>query len=409
MSTTTWEQMLAGAVERGTLWQLVLSRPVDRRGASKVAVRPLTVRGQSCFQWTERRGPQEFHENIRPAELLERVHAAFGPRFGDLHWFCAEGDFTARRKPGGNAHLTRKPPSKQPAAADHNRPRQHLLPEGRPCPFLHAIGVMTPDGRVKPTMAHKFRQINRFLEFIADILPHLPAAGPLSVVDFGCGKSYLTFALHHWLAVVQQREVEIVGLDRKRDVVEHCQQIADRLQCRGLTFRAGDIPTFQPAGPVHLAVSLHACDTATDDALAAALQWRCQVILAVPCCQHELQRTLRPDILPGLTGYGLLKERFCALATDALRARLLETRGYKTQVLEFIELEHTAKNVLLRAVRRTDFTPDQARSRQEEYDALCAQLGVADWHLERAASQVAGGTQAGHPQTTADLPILQGD
>jgi SAM-dependent methyltransferase len=388
-SVPDWDHLLTTAIHSESLWQLVLSRPLRASvRAAKVTVRPIALRDEIHFQATDRRGPQEFHENLAAGELSDWVRKRFGRDYGDLHWFSAAGDVTARWKPPGTVQIKHKPPSKQPPEVAHNRTRQYLIPEGQPCAFLAAVGIMTPDGRVKPTMYHKFRQINRYLEFIEDVLPDLPAEGTLRVVDFGCGKSYLTFALHHLLTAVHHREVEIVGLDRKLDVLQDCAEIAGRLHCTGLRFAIGELHTFDPHGPVHLAVALHACDTATDDALAAAVQWGCDAILAAPCCQHELSRLLPADALPGLTGYGLFQERFAAMATDALRARFLEVHGYRTQVLEFIETEHTPKNVLLRAVRRDAATDADRQRRREEYEQLKRQLGVTTWRLEQALATV---------------------
>jgi len=247
------------------------------------------------------------------------------------------------------------------------------------------IGVMLPDGQIRSAMYHKFRQINRYLEFVNDILPNLPAEGALNVVDFGCGKSYLTFALHHLLTRIHHREVSIVGLDIKDEVIADCNRIAQVLGCAGLRFEVGRIESFCPSGHVHLAVSLHACDTATDEALAGAIRWNCEVILAVPCCQHELNDTLDKNILSGLTEYGILRERFASMATDALRAKFLEWKGYRTQILEFIDLEHTPKNLLLRAIRRSGAMDDD-ESRRTAYEHLKKDLGLASWHLENVMS-----------------------
>jgi SAM-dependent methyltransferase len=268
---------------------------------------------------------------------------------------------------------------------EHNRVKQYQIPEGVPCPFLESLGVMSSDGRVHPTQRHKFRQINRYLEFLNDILPHLPRDRPVHVVDFGSGRSGLTFALYHWLTHVRQRSAVVTGLDRKVELMARCQQLAHELGFEGLRFQAGDIAAFRPVGGVDLAVSLHACDTATDDALAAAVAWQSQVIFAVPCCQHELSRRIPDGVLPGLLEYGLCRERFAAMATDALRARWLETQGYKSQVVEFIELEHTPKNVLIRAVRRGSMPTAERQRRDAEYTAFKQALGVTEWHLESAA------------------------
>jgi hypothetical protein len=312
--------------------------------------------------------------------VTPRIEKQFGIVWGDLHWFAEDGDYTVRWKPPGKPVLKRKPPTQTAPQIEHNRTRNYLIPEGTPCPFLIAAGIMTASGQVKPTAFHKFRQINRYLEFIADILPHLPAEGVIRAVDFGCGKSSLTFALHHFLTVTHQRNVEIVGLDRKADVIAACNSTAAKLGCEGLSFSVGDIAGYQPKEPVHLAISLHACDTATDDAIAAAIGWQSAVILAVPCCQHELCHHWS-GALPGITEYGLLKERFAAMATDALRARFLDAHGYQTQVMEFIETEHTPKNVLIRAVRHTP-TESEQHTTQADYENLKQELGVPTWHLE---------------------------
>ena len=299
------------------------------------------------------------------------------------HLFTTEADLTIRWNYGKPQKIKRKPPTQLPSeAAGHNRQKQYLIPAGVPCPFLIEVGVMLPSGQVRPSMYHKFRQINRYLEFVEDILPSLPTEGPIHVVDFGCGKSYLTFALHHLLTNIHSREVRIQGLDVKSDVIDDCSRIAKSLQRAGLSFQIGRIENFTPQSHVHLAVSLHACDTATDDALAAALRWQCEAILAVPCCQHEVCQTLGRQTLPGLTEFGILKERFASLATDALRAQFLELHGYRTQVLEFIETEHTPKNLLLRAVRRPDSASVDITARRESYEQLKSVLGLTTWHLE---------------------------
>ena len=383
LSLTT---LLATALRDRTFLRLVLSQPLSKSetAISKVTVRLIEVGGQTKYQWTVRSKSQELHDNLSADELIAQTKSVFGANFGDAHLFTTEADLTIRWNYGKAQKIKRKPPTQQPSEAEgHNRQKQYLIPAGVPTPFLIEIGVMSPSGQVKPSMYHKFRQINRFLEFVEDILPQLPASGPIHVVDFGCGKSYLTFALHHLLTKIHEREVSLVGLDVKQDVIEDCSRIAKTLNCEGLQFSVGRIENFTPPSHVHLAVSLHACDTATDDALAAALRWKCEVILAVPCCQHEVCQILGRQTLPGLTEYGILKERFASLATDALRAQFLELNGYRTQVLEFIETEHTPKNLLLRAVRRQDATLSDTSTRREAYEQLKRVLGLNHWHLEK--------------------------
>jgi hypothetical protein len=254
-----------------------------------------------------------------------------------------------------------------------------VLPEGEPVPFLVELGVMTRDGAVVPRRFPKYRQVNRFLELVGHVLPALPA-GPLRIVDFGSGKSYLTFALHHLLRVVHGRDVELVGLDLKEDVVASCERLARRLGAEGLRFEVGDIAGYDLPGGADLVVSLHACDTATDAALERAVRWDARVVLAVPCCHHELASQIASTELAPLLEHGLLRERLAADVTDAARAQLLELVGYDVQLVEFVDLEHTPKNVLIRAVRRPRRGGEEhARA----YRAFADALSIDPW-LERA-------------------------
>jgi SAM-dependent methyltransferase len=223
---------------------------------------------------------------------------------------------------------------------------------------------------VRKSRYDKFRQVNRFLELVDDVVPSLRTEGTLRVVDFGCGKSYLTFAIHHLLTAVRGRDVEIVGLDLKEDVIAACAALAERSSASGLRFERGDIAGFDAGGEVDLVVSLHACDTATDEALAQAVRWEADAILAVPCCQKEAYRQVESSLLEPVLRHGLAKERFAALVTDTLRAQLLELAGYRAQLVEFIALEHTAKNVLIRAVKAKPAGADERRAYEELRDAL---------------------------------------
>jgi len=381
------ESLINASLNDRTFQRLVLSQPRRelKNVVQKVTVRPIETSTDLQFQWTGRIGSLDKHETLSDAEFLDRVTSDFGNVFSDAHLFTQTANFTIRKQPGRATKFKRTSTTKSsPVEIPHNREKNYLIPAGSRCEFLIQAGVMRSDGQIRPAMYHKFRQINRYLEFVNDILPDLPKQGTLEVVDFGCGKSYLTFALHHLLTQVHRREVSIVGLDVKSDVIADCNRIADQLHLSGLHFEVGRIESYQPTGPVHLTVSLHACDTATDDALAAAVQWKSDVILAVPCCQHELNQVLGQDVLSGVTGYGLLRERFASMATDALRARFLDVCGYKTQILEFIDLEHTPKNVLIRAVRRSHDSPKEVASRQKKLDQLKADLKLETWHMERA-------------------------
>ena len=367
---------------------LVLSRPFRGSGdheAERMTVRPVELRGEATYQIAMKYGTKERHENLRPRQARDRVLAALGSIYSDCHLYTASKDYSIRLRRSGTARIRTSPPSKAPDSQSHNRQRNYLIPEGQPCGFLEEIGVMTPSGQVRASKQHKFRQINRFLEIVQDILRYLPDEGPLHVVDYGCGKSYLTFALHSLLTERAGRKVQIVGLDRNQEVIDECRRVTAKLELRGLRFEVGDIASHQPAGAVHLAVSLHACDTATDDALAGAVRWQCPVILSVPCCQHELAGQLESEELAPLLQHGILREKFGSLATDSLRAAALELCGYRTNVLEFIDLEHTPKNLLIRAVRReADAGPDHQTRRITRYTAMKRLLSLKTTHLEQA-------------------------
>lgn len=251
------------------------------------------------------------------------------------------------------------------AAADsHDRRKRYLLEEGTAIPPLVDMGVFTQEGKVVRSMYDKYRQINRFLEILDDELERLDG-GVLRVIDFGCGKSYLTFVVYHYLTAVRGLRVEMIGLDLKADVIAKCEETARKYGYDGLHFELGDINGFHAPFPVDLVITLHACDTATDYALCNAVQWGAKLILSVPCCQHELNGQMAPKNFELLSRYGILQERFAALATDAIRANLLEYCGYRTQVLEFIDFTHTPKNLLIRAVRRPS-TPEAVRAKALE-------------------------------------------
>lgn len=233
--------------------------------------------------------------------------------------------------------------------------KKYLIPEGTPVPFLMDLGVMTSDGKIHDKMYDKYRQINRFLEFIEDILPALSKDRELTIIDFGCGKSYLTFAMYYYLCVLRGYNARMIGLDLKEDVIDKCNKLAEKYGYEKLSFLVGDIKDYEGVDKVDMVVTLHACDTATDYALYKAVTWDADVILSVPCCQHEMNKQLNSTYknteLSALLSYGIIRERTAALLTDAVRAEVLRDCGFDVQLLEFIDMEHTPKNILIRAVR----------------------------------------------------------
>ena len=377
------------------LKHIVVSNPVNREGVQKVRIRPVLLKGELTMQAEELIGTQAFHKNLKPEELDEYLIGLFSGVLKQAQVSSALGEATVlvsksgtvtvkiRRKNGakqayaqiqpnssGDANLSKQ---RNPlnAVLDHNRKKRYLLPEGVPVPFLVDLGVMTEQGAIVKSRYDKFRQINRFLEFIEDILPELSKERENTIIDFGCGKSYLTFAMYYYLHEVQGYPIRVIGLDLKKTVIEHCNQLAQRYGYEKLKFLCGDIASYEGVNQVDMVVTLHACDTATDFALAKAVRWGAKVILSVPCCQHELNRQMKNDLLKPVLGYGLIKERMAALYTDALRAELLENQGYRTQILEFIDMEHTPKNILIRAVRS-----GRKKNNRAEIEAICKEFSL---------------------------------
>ncbi|MDG2130761.1 MAG: SAM-dependent methyltransferase [Fuerstiella sp.] len=379
--------LISDSVLDGSFRKAVFSKPVEKTstGPSRIDVRPVMLKGGVKLQVTRRVGAQEFHENVDTKEGVALMQRFAGVVFRDVHYGTSAEKWIARHSRKGKCTLTRGKSADRPPESNtsHNRNRKHLIPDGEPCPFLIATGIMSANGRVRAKHYAKFRQINRYVEFIHDILDRLPADDTINVVDFGCGKSYLTFATHHFFQNVCGRQVSITGLDRRQDVVETCNGIVRELGLENIHFTVGDIADFQSAGQVHLTISLHACDTATDDALAAAVAWGTDVILAVPCCQHELSTQLPKNHLPLFSGHGILHDKFSSLATDAIRAGLLECAGYETRVMEFIDMEHTAKNLLIRAIKRTGVDTATTGHGREQMQVFCQQFSIPPLRLQQ--------------------------
>lgn len=358
------DTLLADLFEGLSLTRAVVSKPRSRDLPAKVTVDPVDLRGETAFRFTTHLGDRATHENLAPAAARERLGVLLAD-YGQGLLQSADADWQILGET-----VLRRPPSRAGGQREHDRRKRYLLEEGTPVPFLVELGVMNADGRVRKSRYDKFRQINRFLELVDDVVPSLPSSGVLRVVDFGCGRSYLTFAIHYLLTTLRGREVEIVGLDLKEDVIAACSALAERSGAVGLRFERGDIAGFDAASDVDLVVSLHACDTATDEALAQAVRWSARAILAVPCCQKEAYRQLQSALLAPLLRHGLAKERFAALVTDTMRAQLLELTGYRTQLVEFVGLEHTAKNVLIRAVKAKPAGDEMRQAYEQLRDAL---------------------------------------
>jgi len=321
--------------------------------AVKVRIRPVILKNEIEYQVSEFVGRKVLHSNHSAADVKKKIIDYMTEDFKQAQINMTDAAATILSSKSKTLTCKYKKAGQLKAQRDlsHNRTKKYIIQEGKPVAFMIDLGVMGQDGKIIRTRYDKFRQINRFLEYIEDILPKLDKERELTIIDFGCGKSYLTFAMYYYLKELKGYNIRIIGLDLKADVIEHCNELRTRYGYDKLDFYVGDIATYKDVDKVDMVVTLHACDTATDYALAKAVKWGAEVILSVPCCQHEANRTIKSDILSPVMDYGILKERMAAIVTDAARAKLLTANGYDTQILEFIDMEHTPKNLLIRAVK----------------------------------------------------------
>lgn len=357
---------------------IVISNSTDREKAAKVKIRPVLIKEELQFQASEYIGTKVFHTNYSKIGLLEKLPDWFNGLFRQAEITTKKGTATVLISKKGKATVNNKIKEAFSdkevlvcnTALQHNKRKNYILNEGTPLPFLIDLGVMTKEGAIVKAKTDKFRQINRFLEFIEDVLPDLDKDRELTILDFGCGKSYLTFAMYYYLKILQGYRINVIGLDLKKDVIEQCNRLSEKYGYDKLRFLVGDIASYTGSSSVDMVVTLHACDTATDYALSKAVAWGAKVILSVPCCQHELNRQMSCETLKPVIKYGIIKERMAALITDAIRAELLETEGYRVQLLEFIDMEHTPKNILIRAVKRNKASCDTDTKKEELKDCM---------------------------------------
>lgn len=346
----------------------------------KVKIRPVRIGGELLFQTAVSDGKREFHKNYTAAEIEAQMLTWMQNDYKQLQMDTTASLISALVSKKGKATVKVKKIQqlRQQGMLEHNRKKRYLLEEGTAVPFLVDLGVMTQEGKIVRSRYDKFRQINRFLEFVADVLPALDRKRRLTIIDFGCGKSYLTFAMYYFLHEQHGYDVQMIGLDLKEDVIEHCSALAKKYGYENLQFLTGDIASYEGVDQVDVVVTLHACDTATDYALYKAVEWGAKVILSVPCCQHELNGQIKSELMQPVLKYSLIKERMASLLTDAFRANLLEEQGYQVQILEFIDMEHTPKNILIRAVRKNSrILPRQMR----EVNIEQGEKGSADKRL----------------------------
>lgn len=346
--------------------------------AVKVRIRPVILKNEIEYQVSEFVGRKVLHSNHSAADVKKKIIDYMTEDFKQVQINMTDAAATILSSKSKTLTCKYKKAGQLKAQRDlsHNRTKKYIIQEGKPVAFMIDLGVMGQDGKIIRTRYDKFRQINRFLEYIEDILPKLDKERELTIIDFGCGKSYLTFAMYYYLKELKGYNIRIIGLDLKADVIEHCNELRTRYGYDKLDFYVGDIATYKDVDKVDMVVTLHACDTATDYALAKAVKWGAEVILSVPCCQHEANRTIKSDILSPVMDYGILKERMAAIVTDAARAKLLTANGYDTQILEFIDMEHTPKNLLIRAVKSSKEDISAREKTKDMLEALNLELTI---------------------------------
>lgn len=348
-------QLIENLFEDGKVLRLIFSNPYkkEKDPLVKVIVKPFENNDELKYQFTYQFDNRVAHSNLNVGDSVDEVVALITNIFKQVLINTDEKEYHVLSNKKGKINIIER--SVQVAHKElkfsHNREKQYIIKDNKVVPFLVELGVMNLQGKVLNEKYDKFKQINRFVEFVQDIVDEFEPGKTINIIDFGCGKSYLTFAIHYYLTEILNHKVNIVGLDLKKDVINTCNRIVSKYNMKGIRFQVGDIKDYKQTN-VDMVVTLHACDTATDYALYNAIQWGAKVILSVPCCQHELNNQIKTDNLKALTDYGIVKERISALITDVTRAKLLELNGYKTQLLEFIDMEHTPKNILIRAVKR---------------------------------------------------------
>lgn len=368
-------QQILEALWASEPYKLILSNPAEKQFPyRKMVINRLDAKGGwQVEKYTQK---QVFHENKNAEEIQAFLKEMLAQNYRQCNAWDGEREHTVRRSKGGKVTWQKKKTAQAPREkTEHNRKKNYILEEGTVIPPLVDMGIFTSEGKVVRSMYDKYRQINRFVEMIDDEIDSLPKDQTITVIDFGCGKSYLTFILYYYLAEIKKLDVRIIGLDLKEDVIRNCNRAAQKYGYDRLRFELGDINGYNCPYPVDMVISLHACDTATDYALYNAIRWKAKLIFSVPCCQHELNKQMKSEKLSILNRYGIVKERTAALFTDAIRGNLLTFCGYKTQLLEFVDLSHTPKNILIRAVRTV--IPKSARMEAlQEVEALKQEFGV---------------------------------
>ncbi len=346
---------------RNHIQKIVISKPKNINTPFKRITIHYIKTYYQIAKYTEK---QVFHENITESQIIQRCVELVEDVFLQLNAWSSEKEIWINITKNGKVFYKERRMDNVPQYwfEEHNRRKKYILSEGEIIEPLIDMGIFTKEGKIIQSKYDKYKQINRFIEIIDDTIGQFDLT-ELNVIDFGCGKSYLTFIVYYYLTEIKKIKTTIIGLDLKKDVIDKCNETAKKYQYSQLHFELGDINGYICPFNVDMVITLHACDTATDFALYNAITWNAKMIFSVPCCQHELNKQIKTESLSIITRYGIIQERFSALLTDAIRGNLLEYCGYKTQLLEFVDLSHTPKNVLIRAIKRSitlDFVKNKA-------------------------------------------------
>ncbi len=342
MNTATNEENIIYAIFSGV-------RKNVEKTFNKVTIKKVVIKNETKHQFEYFYDKNVEHKNLNNDETITEMCELIETYCKQAIIHTVESDYQVLVNKKGKSRILKKKPTRKFEVTSHNKKKNYILNEGDKTPFLIELGIMTKDGKIVNSKYDKFKQINRYLELVSDCIPYLDKNKTIRIIDFGCGKAYLTFALYDYLVLKMGYNVEIVGLDLKENVIKFCSDLAQKLSYDDLRFEQGDIKGFNQFSDVDMVISLHACNTATDEALAKAVNWGAKVILAVPCCQHEFLKKIKNDKMIPMMKYGIIKEKLASLLTDSVRANVLEIMGYRTQVLEFIDMEHTPKNIMIRA------------------------------------------------------------
>lgn len=360
-------------------------RKKDEESFNKVTIKPVLIKDELKLQFTYNYKSKVLHKNLGFIESIDEIEKLLIESFKQAI-FCAKNlDYHILISKKDKVTILKKKPTRENIDLSHNRKKSYIIEDGEPCDFLIRLGVMNEKGKVVSKRYDKFRQINRFLEMVDDVIPKISKDKTLNIVDFGCGKSYLTFALYYYLVDILNLDVNIIGLDLKRDVILFCNEVALDLNYNRLKFIHGDIKDYEDMDKVDMVVTLHACDTATDAALVKAVNWEAQAILSVPCCQHELYDKIKSPVLDPMLDHGIIKEKLASLVTDSLRANVLEILGYQVQLLEFIDMEHTPKNILIRAIKVDN---KDNKGAIDKYIKFKEFWGLEDLYIEKEFGEV---------------------